>query len=424
MVANTDGTGEKKLATRRSPNGFSPDGPAWSPDGKVIACGGWKPEAGKDPCDLVEVPVEGGTGRPVTSHRWGVVGRVVWLSDGGGLLMSAADQSSGYFFQIWHVSYPGGEARRITNDPNNYLGATLTRDSNALLTVQSDWLSSIWIAPNGDASQAKQITSGKYDGFAGIAWTPDGKIVYATRDWDIWIMDGDGRNQKLLTVDEHNNRYPSVSPDGRYILFESWRKGSSSQLKTGGIWRMDVNGGNLKQLTSGEFLLAPQCSPDGKWVLYHSRASGSPTLWKVSIDGGEAVQLTDKPTFWPAISPDGKQIACYYRGVPKSPDKWVIAVLPFEGGQPTLVFEIAESISGRLPTVVRWTPDGRALTYTVNRGGVSNIWSQPLAGDPSKQLTDFKSDWIFSFDWSPDGKQLALARGVINNDVVLISNFR
>lgn len=73
---------------------------------------------------------------------------------------------------------------------------------------------------------------------------------------------------------------------------------------------------------------------------------------------------------------------------------------------------------------MRWTADGRALTYIVTREGVSNLWNQPLAGGPPKQLTNFQSETIFSFGWSRDGKQLALVRGVANNDVVLISNFR
>jgi hypothetical protein len=39
-------------------------------------------------------------------------------------------------------------------------------------------------------------------------------------------------------------------------------------------------------------------------------------------------------------------------------------------------------------------------------------------------LTDFNTGQIFAFDWSRDGKQLAVSRGTINNDVVLISNFK
>ena len=70
---------------------------------------------------------------------------------------------------------------------------------------------------------------------------------------------------------------------------------------------------------------------------------------------------------------------------------------------------------------IHWTPDGRTVAYAATRGGVSNLWSQPLDGGPPKQLTDFREGLIFDFAWSRDGKQLALSRGVENGDVVLIS---
>ena len=73
---------------------------------------------------------------------------------------------------------------------------------------------------------------------------------------------------------------------------------------------------------------------------------------------------------------------------------------------------------------LRWTADGSGLTYINNQGGVSNIWMQPLAGGPPKQLTDFKSDMIFHFDWSRDGKQLALSRGIFTSDVILLNNVK
>jgi Tol biopolymer transport system component len=73
---------------------------------------------------------------------------------------------------------------------------------------------------------------------------------------------------------------------------------------------------------------------------------------------------------------------------------------------------------------LRWTPDGRALTYIDTINGVSNIWSLPVDGGPPKQLTDFKTDQIFWFDFSRDGKQLAVSRGTQTSDVIVIRDFR
>ena len=71
---------------------------------------------------------------------------------------------------------------------------------------------------------------------------------------------------------------------------------------------------------------------------------------------------------------------------------------------------------------LRWTVDGRALTY-VEEGDGSNVWSQPVAGGPPRRLTDFKSDRTLLFDWSRDGKQLAIIRGAFKRDVVLMNKF-
>jgi len=73
---------------------------------------------------------------------------------------------------------------------------------------------------------------------------------------------------------------------------------------------------------------------------------------------------------------------------------------------------------------VEWAADGRSLLYIDGKGGFSNIWSQPLDAGPPKRLTDFKTDQIFGFDLSSDGKLLAIVRGRVTNDVVLISHLK
>lgn len=95
------------------------------------------------------------------------------------------------------------------------------------------------------------------------------------------------------------------------------------------------------------------------------------------------------------------------------------AIIPVEGGSPLKTFDISP-----LQSRFQWNSDGRALLYTLTRDGVTNIWSLPIDGGQPKQLTDFKSDQIFRFSWSSDGKQLVVARGSVSSDVVLMNDLR
>jgi Tol biopolymer transport system component len=120
------------------------------------------------------------------------------------------------------------------------------------------------------------------------------------------------------------------------------------------------------------------------------------------------------------ISPDGKLIA--YLHVDEQTRNSQIEVMDAKGGKPVKKFELLPTLPER--GGMRWTRDGSALEYVDRRQGVSNIWSQPLVGGSPKQITDFKSDHLASFGWSPDGKFLAVTRYSFSSDVVLMSNAR
>jgi serine/threonine protein kinase/Tol biopolymer transport system component len=416
IVVNADGTDERKLTSRKGDIFFSYGGPAWSPDGKTIvsASGSYK---GGFHLSVIAVDADTGEQRELTTQKWESTGRVAWLADGSGMILTAQEKG-GIYNQIWLLSYPGGEARKVTNDLNSYSGVSLTADSKTLVARQSETVSNIWTAPVADLNRAKQVTTGRngWYGLNGIIWTPDGHVIYssaASGNMELWGMNADGSNQKQLTNAAQVDGWPTVSPDGRYIFFISSRAGMPS------LWRMDIDGGNQKQLTSGQEDYGPQVSADGRWIVFHSWRSGKQALWKIPFDGGEPTQLTDKFTYWATISPDSKLIACAFTGEqPGAAPR--IALLSIDGGEFIKTFDLPVTASPPF----RWSGDGKAVLYRDTRNVVTNIWAQPVDGSPPKQLTDYKIDQIFDFDLSRDGKQLVMARGAVTSDVVLISNFR
>jgi Tol biopolymer transport system component/DNA-binding winged helix-turn-helix (wHTH) protein len=418
MLANADGMGEPQvLAARKSPEFFTlfpSHGLAWSPDGKTIVCSGGD-DGGFGQMYPIGVRVADGAQRQLTTKRWQQVTQMAWLADGSALLMNARDSGTDAHPQIWHVSYPGGESRRIYNDFNSFNTLSLTATSDKLVAVQTVRSeSNIWaIAPAEEPGRARQITFGPGRNDGDPVTTPDGKIVYVSTaggSWDLWIMDRDGSNQKQLTFDPLMEFLITVSPDGRSIAFLL-----SGQDSGENIWKMDADGSNRKQLTNGGMF--PNYSPDGRWIVYTSPRDRW-SLWKIPSDGGEPIRLTDRLSFQPAISPDGKLIA-YVSVIQGEVRK--IKVIPFDGGEPLNVFE-APAMGSSFS--IAWAPDGQAISYNAPRNGGGQILSQPLSGGLPQQLIEFKSNRIGGLTWSRDGKQLFFAAGPVNSDVVLIRDSR
>ena len=418
IVAQSDGHNEQTLATRKAPKSFSLDGVSWSPQGDLIAVASSHTSANGPRMQLVGIRVKDGAEECLNDQMWGSLKQVVWRKDGRGLLAIGWQQTTPIVAnQIWYIPYPSGEPRRVTNDLINYSGLSLAAETGKVVTTQSTKVSRMWLVPENGTEEAIQAASLGIDNFSeklGLNWLPNGKLIYGSRasgNADLWLMDPDGKNQKQLTVDNTLEGQPTVSADGRFIAFLSNRAGTYN------IWRMNADGTHLQQLTNGPWENTPSFSPDGKWVVYNGVYEEKPVLWKVPAEGGAPVRLTNSVSLRPAVSPDGKMVAHLH--LDEQSQRMRLAVVPIEGQPDIKMFNttVAE------PHIVNWSPDGRMVTFVNTHDGVSNIWGQPLDGSPSKPLTNFKSDNIFRFAWSPDGKKLACERGFYINDVVLISNF-
>ena len=427
IVANADGTNERTILTRQAPSRFwSRVAPSWSPDGKNIAC--VAQEGSESFPRVVEIDLQAGSERPLTGEKWSNLRGVAWLPDGNGLLVTASEPVSP-ILQVWLISYPNGEARRITNSAMNSFALSLSADGSSFVTDTTAAPTSIWVLPVTpgspeplpvvDTNSGNQISITNFIGFTSfnymrLTWTPDGRILYVSHDSgnaDIWSMNADGSDRKQLTTDPHSDTWPVVSPDGRSIVFMSDRTGAEN------IWRMDVDGGNQTRLTSEGMEGYPVFTPDGEFIFYDSWNTGKRTIWKMPFASGQATQVISELSYVAAVSPDGRLLAYY------NPDK--IVVVPIDGGPPIKTFDgpSIKTFHGD-NNKIAWSPDGRALTYLVNHDFVPNLWIQPLDGGEPTQLTHFTSQGISSYAWSPDGKQLVVARTTFKSDIVLISEVK
>ena len=422
VTANLDGTGERNLTVQKLPQRLSPiffTGPAWSPDNKLIAAavstlGG--------PTRVVGFNVDDGSEKELSTDRWSFAARLEWLPDMSGLLAVAGDSAAAA--QVWAISYPEGKARRITNDLAAYRAIGLTADGKKFSTIQAAGLVNLWVVPEGDAKKAIRLPTGNIGFYSSAGsntdWMADGRIVFVSNEGahpDIWLTNTDGGDRKQLTANGDANFNPTVSPDGRYIVYTSAREGART------IWRMNVDGSNPIKLTNGVSDSFPSVSPDGRWVVFTTFSEARPLIWKVSIDGGTPIQHTDHTALGGMVSPDGKWISFLFA---QSLDPFAppnrIALMPFEGGEIVKEFQIA--MSGTVGTVAQWSGDGKSILYSVNSNNVSNIWSQPIEGGPPKRVTEFTDSLITSFAWSRDGKQLVCARGQLLRDAVLITDLK
>lgn len=423
VVCRIDGSEERVVATRKEQSFFRVWGtyPAWSPDGKRIVASVTKNlafrESGEQGSYFTEVNVEDGSEKPLNAPHWNIAASATWLPHGSGLIVRVQDKPNDYF-QLWHLSYPEGEARALTNDTNNYTDFSIASDASFIVASEQKALHNLQLISTADSTEITQLTNSTtiQRGVMGLEWLPNGKeIVYVQLDGivagNIWKLNVESLEANQITYDNGAwNRFLSVTPDGGSVVFSSNRTGRWH------IWQIDIDGSNLRQMTNGEGESFPQASPDGQWLAYLTPAEKPRILWKQPLAGGEPIKVAENVAGRFQFSPDSREIVgLYYDPNEKARNPWKHVLLPLDG-QGTVTDTGFWSQEG----IVRWKPDGTGVFYLSTGQSNTNIWLYSVEDQTKRAITNFDSQQIIDLAVSPDGSRFAVARGERASNILQI----
>ena len=402
---------------------------AWSPDGKKITYTLFT--LGDVLGTIKSFDVAGKQAEPLASFKNELMFEVVWLPGGQWLLARYNQKGPSYVrSQIGMVSHSGGQIQPVTRDANEYDTLTLSADGKTAATVQVRTAYSLSLLP-GAGTQGNSTVQplGQTQDVQSVAWATDGKLLISDGQ-SLRQMNPDGGQQSMI-VSDSNSWIPDIARCGdRYIVVAWAFHGGTNQVH---LWRTNADGSNPTQLTNGTFDRFPVCSPDGKWV-YYSDGVGPHFSMRAPLEGGQpepvpASDVRDSYGFGAgeAISPDGKRLIFNVdiSGPHSVPFSKLALVNLDSSSQPSpILFQpdprIATGGGTSFTNAMAFPPDGKSVAYIVRDQGVDNIFVQPLDGSPGHQITNFTSEHIAEFQWSPDGKNLAVARAQNTSDVVLL----
>lgn len=216
---------------------------------------------------------------------------------------------------------------------------------------------------------------------------------------EIYIMDTNGKNLQNLTNHPAQDWQPTFSPNGHWMAFVSNRSGTNR------IYLMNRNNNIIRPLTdhlASKADFDPDWSPDGQWIAFTSNHPGVPKstdhVYKINVNTGDLQQLTDTGyNRFPKWSPDGDRILFYSARdegndlfLMKSNGKNVRRVIErrFGGGDPT------------------WSPDGTQIAYSETDLAGVGIYIITDDGQNNRRITR-ENTWGYMPAWSPDGQWIA-----------------
>ena len=374
-----------------SPAGYSWSSPAWSPDGRQIACLRFGPGTG----DIVILPVEGGEPRvvaPVLPTRFGLIWHHLdWSPDGERLAFDDTPSLS-QPLSIFLVNLKTGEKLRLTQPEEMIIGDVAPRfspDGRTVAFIRAFHRSyqEVFTVPLTGGAPRQWTSDSRM--VSGLAWTSDALLAGSSRggSFRIWRLAPGKQPAPTAIYGEFPIQFSFVPRAARLVY--------SLVQNDPNIWRLTLSPPvEWKRIvaSSGQDA-SPQYSPDGRRIAFRSDRSGEEQIWVCDAGGGNPVQVTTgagRPSV-PRWSPDGKRLV-------------------FNDAATTEMF-LAEEQGGRWsvrPFGARgvhpvFSPDGRFI-YAAAAGFILRY---PAAGGAAEIVTPTRG---LSLDVSPDGAYVYFVR--------------
>lgn len=335
---------------------------------------------------LYDQPVAGGSPRlilkgvEIHSFAWSPDGRQVAYVSGNRSFISDVGLGNLAPSTIWVVSATGGTPFQITD-------------------AKSLNVSPVWVSVGHDLLFVSNRDGGRdiYAVTLTRAGGPAGEAVRLTT----------GANAQAI----------SLATDGRTLAYSAF-------TETSNVWsvpipkRGPVSVSQAQPVTTGNQTIEGfNVSPDGRWLVFDSNRNGVQQIFRVRLDGGEPEQLTNDSSdvFFPVISPDGREIA--FHGFRQG--RRQIFVMPAAGGQAVQITNVAGD-----ERAASWAPSGQRLLLQrdfsgddprldVVTRGADGRWSEPrsLAATLRVGGRHLRCAVNTPGEWSPDGRWIAAGCG-------------
>lgn len=384
----------------------------FTPDGGALLCSIRKQISDiKNVFYVSEFKIVDGTEKRIVPERDTLIVSAVWLPDRSSLLLSIREPNAD-IKQIWQFTPSTGLYVRVTNDNNSYKNISILSDGKSLVSTQESAKASIWTSDD-EGTNFHELGSGPQH-VDRVFWLPDGRIGYSTTENSSELVRAvslDGRSNTRLTEGIDGLWIqPSISGDGKAIVFNSSRAGLIQ------LWRVGIDGNDLSQLTSSPTPIFNGIELSDGTVIYKTQIPEVGwVLLKRGRDGDPVRINPDSPDLW-AVSPDETQIA-YYVNDPDLKKRRISIYSLASGVHIRTLFPELMAIRR-----ITWTRDGKGISFdTIDKeNGAGEIALQPVDGTKARKLTNFRSESLFFHDWSFDGEKLAVVRGKVYSDTVMI----